>query len=94
MIRVVTVVCAPAALQKLSSGFPGNSNLSYFCSIDHGTVLLCKATGCTAVTQLRYAPFLAAGLKVYAAMIDAELNERGYIVPGLGDAGDRAFNTL
>ena len=37
---------------------------------------------------------LHAGLKVYAAMIDAELNERGYIVPGLGDAGDRAFNTL
>ena len=36
----------------------------------------------------------AAGLKVYAAMIDAELDERGYIVPGLGDAGDRAYNTL
>jgi len=25
--------------------------------------------------------------------IDKELNEKGYIVPGLGDAGDRAFNT-
>jgi hypothetical protein len=36
----------------------------------------------------------AAGLKIYAAMIDAELDERGYIVPGLGDAGDRAYNTL
>lgn len=34
------------------------------------------------------------GLKVYSAMIDAELNEKGYIVPGLGDAGDRAFGTL
>lgn len=34
-----------------------------------------------------------AGLKVYSAMIDAELNDRGYIVPGLGDAGDRAFGT-
>jgi uracil phosphoribosyltransferase len=33
-------------------------------------------------------------LKVYAGMIDAELDERGYIVPGLGDAGDRAFGTL
>ena len=33
------------------------------------------------------------GLKVYAGMIDAELDERGYIVPGLGDAGDRAFGT-
>ena len=36
----------------------------------------------------------AAGLKVYAAMIDAELNDKGYIVPGLGDAGDRAYGTL
>jgi len=27
-------------------------------------------------------------------MIDAELNDDGYIVPGLGDAGDRAFGTL
>lgn len=34
------------------------------------------------------------GLVLYTAMIDAELDERGYIVPGLGDAGDRAYNTL
>ena len=33
------------------------------------------------------------GLRVYAAMIDEHLNENGYIVPGLGDAGDRAFGT-
>ena len=34
------------------------------------------------------------GLTLYTAMIDAELDERGYIVPGLGDAGDRAYNTV
>ena len=34
------------------------------------------------------------GVRVYTAMIDAELNEKGFIVPGLGDAGDRAFGTL
>ena len=28
----------------------------------------------------------------YTAGIDPDLNSRGYIVPGLGDAGDRAFN--
>ena len=28
----------------------------------------------------------------YVAGIDPQLNTRGYIVPGLGDAGDRAFN--
>jgi len=26
-------------------------------------------------------------------MIDEKLNEAGYIVPGLGDAGDRLFGT-
>ncbi len=30
---------------------------------------------------------------VYAAAIDDHLNERKYIVPGLGDAGDRLFGT-
>ncbi len=39
------------------------------------------------------APCPGAGLKVYTAIIDAEVDARGYIVPGLGDAGDRAFGT-
>lgn len=30
---------------------------------------------------------------IYLAAIDSHLNERGYIVPGLGDAGDRQFGT-
>lgn len=30
---------------------------------------------------------------VYVAAIDERLNEHGYIVPGLGDAGDRLFGT-
>ncbi|MBS0660296.1 MAG: uracil phosphoribosyltransferase [Verrucomicrobia bacterium] len=30
---------------------------------------------------------------IYVAAVDAGLNERGYIVPGLGDAGDRFFGT-
>ncbi len=30
-------------------------------------------------------------LAIYCAAIDDRLNERGYIVPGLGDAGDRLF---
>ena len=32
-------------------------------------------------------------VQVYAASIDPELNERKYIVPGLGDAGDRLYGT-
>jgi uracil phosphoribosyltransferase len=30
---------------------------------------------------------------IYCAAIDRQLNERGYILPGLGDAGDRLFGT-
>ncbi len=30
---------------------------------------------------------------IYCASVDRQLNERGYIMPGLGDAGDRQFGT-
>lgn len=33
-------------------------------------------------------------VQIYTAAIDRGLNEKGYIVPGLGDAGDRIFGTL
>ncbi len=52
------------------------------------------------VTALAAPPGLQAlgdrfpSLQIYAAMIDDRLNEQGFIVPGLGDAGDRAFGTL
>jgi len=32
-------------------------------------------------------------IPIYLADIDRQLNERGYILPGLGDAGDRQFGT-
>ena len=31
---------------------------------------------------------------IYCAAVDEKLNENGYILPGLGDAGDRIFGTL
>lgn len=55
LTRVIGVVAAPPALQRLGAEYPD--------------------------------------LTVYTAMIDEALNEQGYIVPGLGDAGDRAFGT-
>ncbi|MBD1839767.1 uracil phosphoribosyltransferase [Coleofasciculus sp. FACHB-501] len=55
LMRIISVVAAPPALQQLSVAYPG--------------------------------------LVVYTAMIDEGLNSRGYIVPGLGDAGDRTFGT-
>jgi uracil phosphoribosyltransferase len=30
---------------------------------------------------------------IYTASIDSHLNEAGYIIPGLGDAGDKIFGT-
>ncbi|MEL6469556.1 MAG: uracil phosphoribosyltransferase [Cyanobacteria bacterium J06614_10] len=55
MVRVISVVTAPPALQKLAEAYPT--------------------------------------LAVYAAIIDEGLDENGFIVPGLGDAGDRTFGT-
>lgn len=55
MVRIISVVVAPAALQKLSAAYPS--------------------------------------LTIYAAAIDEALNDHGFIVPGLGDAGDRTFGT-
>ena len=43
------------------------------------------------IEQLRTAH---SDIPIYCAAIDPELNEFGYIVPGLGDAGDRYFGTL
>ena len=61
-----------------------------------------KARG---VTDLRFVCLLAApegiakftaahpDVPVWAAAIDSHLNDHGYIVPGLGDAGDRMYGT-
>jgi uracil phosphoribosyltransferase len=32
-------------------------------------------------------------IKIYTASVDERLNEKDYIVPGLGDAGDRLYRT-
>jgi uracil phosphoribosyltransferase len=32
-------------------------------------------------------------LTIFAAGIDEEVNDQGFIVPGLGDAGDRTFGS-
>jgi uracil phosphoribosyltransferase len=32
-------------------------------------------------------------IRLYVGTVDQKLNQHGYIVPGLGDAGDRYFNT-
>jgi uracil phosphoribosyltransferase len=55
LVRIISVVAAPPALQKLSASYHS--------------------------------------LTIYTAAIDEALNNQGFIVPGLGDAGDRTFGT-
>jgi uracil phosphoribosyltransferase len=57
------------------------------------------------VTDMRFVCLLAArpgvealreahpDVPIWAAAVDEELNDHGYIIPGLGDAGDRTYGT-
>jgi len=66
------------------------------------TIDLLKEAGCTNIKGL----FLVAApeglekvkkahpdVNIYVAAIDEKLNDKGYILPGLGDAGDKIFGT-
>ena len=71
-------------------------------SLAHAITLL-KAKGVRTITVVSViaAPEGLAALhsahpdaKIYTAMLDQRLNDQGYILPGLGDCGDRLFGTL
>ena len=59
----------------------------------------------TGATDIRFLCLIAAPIgietfhkthpdvQIYTAAIDRELNDHGYILPGIGDAGDRIFGT-
>ena len=49
--------------------------------------LVCAPKGLEVVTKAH------PDVEIYTASIDERFNEIGYIVPGLGDAGDRLFGT-
>jgi len=68
----------------------------------HATIDMLKASGCSRIKGI----FLVAapeGIKrieaahpdveIYVAAVDEKLNDIGYILPGLGDAGDKIFGT-
>ncbi|AZS50539.1 uracil phosphoribosyltransferase [Entomomonas moraniae] len=66
------------------------------------TIDMLKAAGCKGICALVLvaAPEGIAALEkvhpdvvVYTASIDSHLNNKGYIIPGLGDAGDKIFGT-
>jgi uracil phosphoribosyltransferase len=57
---------------------------------DH-IVLMCLVAAPEGVAQLQQR---FGGVQVYTASLDERLNENAYILPGLGDAGDRLFGTF
>ncbi len=53
-------------------------------------VFLCLVAAPEGVTRMEEAH---PDVRIYTAALDRELDSRGYILPGLGDAGDRLFGT-
>ncbi|MCO4317089.1 uracil phosphoribosyltransferase [Phyllobacterium sp. 21LDTY02-6] len=75
---LATANSAIAAIQKLKDR--GASNIRFLC-------LLAAPEGIERFTTAH------PDVPVFTAAIDSHLNEKGYIVPGLGDAGDRMYGT-
>ena len=75
---LATANSAIAAIDKLKSR--GATNLRYLC-------LLAAPDGIARFTMAH------PDVPVFTASIAERLNEKGYIVPGLGDAGDRMYGT-
>ncbi|MDR6632105.1 uracil phosphoribosyltransferase [Phyllobacterium sp. 1468] len=75
---LATANSAIAAIQKLKDR--GASNIRFLC-------LLAAPEGIERFTNAH------PDVQVFTAAIDSHLNEKGYIVPGLGDAGDRMYGT-
>ena len=55
--------------------------------------LLCAPEGLNAIDK-RFNNNQKKSLKIVTCSVDEKLNEHGYILPGLGDAGDRLFGTI
>ncbi|MBT1158240.1 uracil phosphoribosyltransferase [Aminobacter anthyllidis] len=75
---LATANSAIAAIDKLKGR--GATNLRFLC-------LLASPEGIERFTKAH------PDVPVFTASIDRELNEKGYIIPGLGDAGDRMYGT-
>jgi uracil phosphoribosyltransferase len=75
---LATANSAIVAIQKLKDR--GASNIRFLC-------LLAAPEGIQRFTEAH------PDVPVFTAAIDSHLNEKGYIVPGLGDAGDRMYGT-
>ena len=75
---LATANSVTAALTRLKE--VGATNIKFVC-------LLSAPEGIEALSKAH------PDVPIYTAAIDSHLNDHGYIVPGLGDAGDRMFGT-
>ena len=75
---LATANSASAAIEKLKER--GAQDIRFVC-------LLAAPEGIERFRKLQ------PGIPIYTAAIDDYLNDHGYIVPGLGDAGDRLYGT-
>jgi uracil phosphoribosyltransferase len=75
---LATANSAVAAIQKLKGR--GVTDIRFVC-------LLAAPEGVERLTRAH------PDVRIWTAAIDEKLNDHGYIVPGLGDAGDRMFGT-
>ncbi len=57
------------------------------------TIDMLKKAGCREIRALVLVTAAHPEVRIYTASIDERLNEHGYIIPGLGDAGDKIFGT-
>ena len=60
---------------------------------DHGAFRVRLVCMVAAPEGVRHMLEMHPDVQVFAAALDRQLNEHGYILPGLGDAGDRLFGT-
>ncbi|MCO5133401.1 MAG: uracil phosphoribosyltransferase [Phyllobacteriaceae bacterium] len=75
---LATANSATAAIEKLKER--GATNIRFLC-------LLAAPEGIAAFQKAQ------PDVPIFTAAVDSHLNEKGYIVPGLGDAGDRMYGT-
>ena len=75
---LATANSAIAAVERLKQG--GAGRMKFVC-------LLAAPEGVNAFTEAH------PDVELFTAAIDRELNDHGYILPGLGDAGDRIYGT-
>ena len=59
-----------------------------------GLIVVCQTVQVAAPEGVEVIDKAYPEIKIYCASLDSHLNEKAYIVPGLGDAGDRLLGTV